>query len=114
MEGFWNHLSKFFSKLGQEVVYQILVMFYCLFEPSVPSHIKATIVGALSYFIAPIDLIPDLAPIVGLSDDITAIASAYAMAQIYATPQVREKAQNKVDEIFKNNKVEAEEEYNED
>ena len=113
MNGFWNHLGKFFNNLGQEVVYQILVMFYCLFEPNVPAHVKATIVGALSYFIAPIDLIPDIAPIVGLSDDITAIASAYAMAQIYATPQVREKAQKKVDEIFKNKKVIAEEEYKE-
>ena len=89
-------------------------MFYCLFEPSVPAHVKATIVGALSYFIAPIDLIPDVAPMIGLSDDIIAIASAYAMAQIYATPQVREKAQNKVDEIFRNNKVVAEQEYKED
>lgn len=114
MDGFWNCLGKWFNKLGQEVVYQILVMFYCLFEPSVPAHVKATIVGALSYFIAPIDLIPDIAPIVGLSDDITAIASAYAMAQIYATPEVREKAQNKVDEIFRNNKVVAEQEYKED
>ena len=74
MDGFWNCLGKWFNKLGQEVVYQVLVMFYCLFEPSVPAHVKATIVGALSYFIAPIDLIPDK-PTIGAISGIKSIGA---------------------------------------
>ena len=68
-------------------------------EEKVPPQIKTTIIGALGYFIAPLDFIPDLAPFIGLTDDITALGSAYMLAQIYATPEVREKAERKRDEM---------------
>lgn len=110
MYRFWQHLSQFCRTLGEETVYQILVMFYCLFEEKVPPQIKTTIIGALGYFIAPLDFIPDLAPFMGLTDDITALGSAYMLAQIYATPEVREKAERKRDEIFRRNNKQLKEE----
>lgn len=35
------------------------------------------IVAALIYFLSPVDLIPDILPIVGLSDDVVVVALAY-------------------------------------
>ncbi|MGJ3196969.1 DUF1232 domain-containing protein [Peribacillus castrilensis] len=37
-------------------------MFYTLQKPTTPAWAKTVIVGALGYFILPIDLIPDLIP----------------------------------------------------
>lgn len=38
----------------------------------------ALIVGALVYFISPIDAVPDLLPVVGYSDDLVVLAGAVA------------------------------------
>jgi uncharacterized membrane protein YkvA (DUF1232 family) len=35
------------------------------------------IIGALLYFLSPIDLIPDFLPVIGLSDDVIVVALAY-------------------------------------
>ncbi len=42
------------------------------------------IVGALSYLIFPVDLIPDFIPVVGLVDDASVIAAAvYKVISVY-------------------------------
>jgi uncharacterized membrane protein YkvA (DUF1232 family) len=46
------------------------------------------IFGALVYFIAPIDAIPDLTPLVGFTDDLGALAAALAMVSIYVDNNV--------------------------
>ena len=47
-------------------------------DPHAPARGKAVAIGALLYFILPIDLVPDLIPIVGFVDDAAVIASAVA------------------------------------
>lgn len=44
-------------------------LFVLLQQPSIPIWAKATIVGALGYFICPIDVVPDFLPM-GLADDL--------------------------------------------
>lgn len=46
-------------------------------SPETPSKIKALIIGGLIYMISPIDLIPDVIPILGLTDDATVLAMIY-------------------------------------
>ncbi|MZQ99681.1 MAG: DUF1232 domain-containing protein [Acidaminobacter sp.] len=43
----------------------------------VPVGSIIVIVAALIYFLSPVDLIPDILPIVGLSDDVVVVALAY-------------------------------------
>ncbi|GAA3319348.1 hypothetical protein GCM10020331_025870 [Ectobacillus funiculus] len=45
-------------------------MFYVLQRPDVPKRVKLTIVGALAYFIAPVDAIPDIMAGLGYTDDL--------------------------------------------
>ena len=52
--------------------------------------------GALGYFIAPIDIVPDILPLVGLSDDIAVLAWAFSRVKHNVTDLTREKAKTKL------------------
>ncbi len=47
-------------------------------DPQAPLRPKAIAIGALVYLVSPIDVIPDVLPIVGLTDDVGVIAAAIA------------------------------------
>ena len=60
----------------------------------------ALILGALGYFILPLDLIADVIPVFGFTDDIAPLTLAYKALQVSVTPEIDAKAQAKVDELF--------------
>lgn len=105
-DSFFKKIKNTFSKAGVQVVYGALLLFYALKDPKVPAKAKATILGALGYFIAPLDLIPDLAPGVGYGDDLAAIIMALGVVSIYITPETKKKAREKTKEWFSNVKEE--------
>jgi uncharacterized membrane protein YkvA (DUF1232 family) len=45
-------------------------------SPQTPSKVKAIAIGALLYFISPIDLIPDHIPVIGYLDDLAVLSLA--------------------------------------
>ena len=45
-------------------------------DPRAPVQGKAVAIGALLYFILPLDLIPDVLPVIGFADDAAVIAAA--------------------------------------
>ena len=61
-EDLWDKLRKMAKKAGKEVVLKVLQLYYVLMDKNTPTKYKALIIGALGYFILPIDLIPDLLP----------------------------------------------------
>ena len=67
--GFWRKVKNVAKKAGAEVVYNALLLFYALKSDKVSLNEKAMIVGALGYFILPVDLIPDFIPALGFTDD---------------------------------------------
>ena len=60
--GFWNKVKKVALKAGAKVIYVALILYYELADPNVSPKEKAIIIGALGYFILPLDLIPDAIP----------------------------------------------------
>jgi uncharacterized membrane protein YkvA (DUF1232 family) len=56
--------------------------------------------GALGYFIFPLDAVPDLAPLIGYTDDLTVMAAALATVAFYITPEVKAQAHEKLDHWF--------------
>lgn len=100
-EKLWDKLKKFAVKLGGKATYYALVLYYVLQSPDVTVSNKALILGALGYFILPIDLIPDVIPALGFTDDAAALALAYKAVQASVTPEIEAKAQAKIDEWFK-------------
>jgi len=61
---------------------------------------KMIIVGALVYFLSPIDSIPDLLIPFGFSDDIAVIALVYSQMKNYLTEDIQEKARQAADKLF--------------
>ena len=45
-------------------------------RPRDAAHVKATLVGALAYFVLPFDVIPDVLPVLGFTDDAAVLATA--------------------------------------
>ncbi len=46
-------------------------------SPDTPASAKAIIIGALLYAVSPLDLIPDVIPVLGLTDDVSVIGLAF-------------------------------------
>ena len=74
--------------LAQETV----AMYFCMLDPKTPLWVKATVATALAYFILPLDAIPDLMPLVGLSDDAGVLATALTAISAYVTDEHRARA----------------------
>ena len=72
-ERLWVKLEKFGKKLS--FAKDIMALYQYLIDNSVGWQRKAIIVGALVYFIVPIDAIPDFAPLIGYMDDLGVITS---------------------------------------
>ena len=99
-EKLWDKLKKYTEKKKGKATYYALVLYYVLQSPDVTVSNKALILGALGYFILPLDLIPDVIPALGFTDDAAALALAYKAVKASVTPEIEAKAQAKVDEWF--------------
>ena len=98
--GFWNKVRKVAGKAGAKVIYVALILYYELTDPNVSPKEKAIIIGALGYFILPLDLIPDAIPVLGFTDDLAALMAAYGYVKGHLTPEVRTRALYKLREWF--------------
>ena len=87
---------------GAKMVYAVLLLYYVLRNPNVSMADKSKIYGALGYFILPTDLILDIIPIVGYSDDMAAIMWAIHTVAKNITPEIKEQAKAKLGEWFDN------------
>ena len=68
-----------------------VAMYFCMLDPKTPVWVKATVGAALAYFVLPLDAIPDLLPLVGLSDDASVLAAALTAVSAYVTTAHRER-----------------------
>ena len=86
--------------VGRKLYYNVLLLWYVLKEPTTPWAHKAIILGALGYFILPIDAVPDFIPALGFADDAAAIAIAIKTVSDNITPEIRRKAEDQVKKAF--------------
>ncbi len=99
-----NNITKdwgFFSRLLSKPVYNLLLLYYELDDSSTSLTDKIVILAIFAYFVFPIDLIPDVIPVLGISDDLTVLAMASGYARAHQTPEVTSRARRKLAEIFK-------------
>jgi uncharacterized membrane protein YkvA (DUF1232 family) len=95
-----SKIGKFSVKAGQKVIYAVLLLYYVMKDKQVALKTKLTIVAALGYFIAPVDLIFDLAPIFGFTDDLGVLVVALIKVSRSVTPAIKLKARQKMHEWF--------------
>ncbi|USG65499.1 YkvA family protein [Brevibacillus ruminantium] len=99
-ESFWKKVKKFAKKAGGKVVYVALLLYYALQNPKTPAWAKTVILGALGYFISPLDIVPDVTPVVGYGDDLTTLIGALVMVAVYIDEEVKGKARSKLTDWF--------------
>ena len=97
---FWGKIKTNAIDAGKDVIEKALTLYYCLLDADTPVWAKTVIVGALGYFIVPIDAIPDFTPVVGYSDDLGALVSALAIVMAHIKPEHKTKAQEKLKDWF--------------
>ena len=95
-EKLFDKIMKFAKKAGIKVIYLALLLYYTLQQPETPMKAKSVIIGALGYFIFPVDLIPDFIPVAGYTDDLTALMAALVMGAFYNNVDTKKKARERL------------------
>ncbi len=90
--GFWRKLKRVAGHIP--FAEELLAAYYCAFDRDTPLPVKATLVGALAYFILPVDAIPDVLPVIGFTDDAAVLATAIKLVASHIRPAHREAARS--------------------
>lgn len=98
--GLSNFLTRFAKKAGQEFLILLFKLYYVMADGKASPTTIALILAALGYTVSPIDLVPDVIPVVGLSDDAAVLAATVTAVSSDITPEITRKAERRVDEIL--------------
>ena len=90
---FLHKLKTYAFRLGQPAIKQLYALYFLFKAPTTPKRSKMIIVGALVYFLSPIDAIPDLLGPLGFSDYLAVIALVYAQFKAFMTDDIIARAQ---------------------
>ncbi len=92
--------KKVLIKAGRVVAKPALEAFEIITDNTTPPQVRLTMLAALTYLIMPLDLVPDLIPVAGFSDDMVALTAVISIWRSYITPQIRARARFKLDKWF--------------
>jgi uncharacterized membrane protein YkvA (DUF1232 family) len=87
---FWRKIVRVASRVP--FAEELLTAYYCAFDRATPLQVKATLVGAIAYFVLPLDAIPDMLPVIGFTDDAAVLATAIKLVASSIRPEHREAA----------------------
>jgi len=88
--GFWPKVQRVAARLP--FAQDLLAAYYCAFDGNTPLQVKAALLGALAYFVLPVDVMPDVLPLLGFTDDALVLVSALRMVSGHITDEHREAA----------------------
>ena len=91
-----DKLAKVARRAGIKVVYLVLLLFYALRSDKISVKDRTIIFGALGYFILPLDILPDLIPLLGYTDDLGALAIAIGRVAMNIDDDVKSRARTKL------------------
>ncbi len=64
----------------------LLAAYYCAFDRETPLQVKATLLGAMAYFVMPLDGIADVMPLIGFTDDAAVLVTAIKLVAGHIQP----------------------------
>ena len=96
---FWSVIWRNFTKIGYDIMFQVLCMYYCFVDPNTPVWVKGLIVPAIVYLISPIDAIPDFLP-GGFVDDGAVIAGVFKAIEMHITEEHKRQASETLKGMF--------------
>ena len=89
--GFWSKVRRTIGRVP--FLADAIAAYYCARDSQTPLYVKAVLLGALSYFIVPTDMIPDFIAGVGYADDASVLTAAIATVRGHITPTHRQQAE---------------------
>jgi uncharacterized membrane protein YkvA (DUF1232 family) len=95
-KGFWSKVIRVAGKLP--FAEDLLAAYYCAFDRNTPHQVRIILLGALAYFVMPIDVVPDVLPLFGFADDAAMLAAALKTVSDAILPEHRDAARRKLAE----------------
>ena len=98
-----SFLEKIFGvgkSIGATVVYPNLLLYHLYKSGSISLKQKGVVAGALGYFILPLDLIPDVFPGFGYTDDMVALTAALTALAASFTDEVQDAAKAHLKQVL--------------
>lgn len=93
----WDKIRRNLPRLP--FVREAVAAYYCALDPRTPATAKGILIGALVYFVSPIDLVPDVLAVVGFTDDAAVLAAAIATVRRHLLPEHVDKARATLERI---------------
>ena len=89
-ENFWTKARQTLGRIpfSEDAV----AAFHCATDGTTPLPVRATLFGALAYFVLPFDAIPDFLLGLGYTDDAAVLLAAFTACKAYITDDHRTKA----------------------
>jgi len=97
----WKKVQRIAKKVGATVIRPVLQLYYLLHAAPVSLQHQAYIIGALGYFILPLDFIPEtILAMIGYTDDIAVMGLVLKIVKDSLTPEIRAKVEAKITELL--------------
>ncbi|MGE3875716.1 MAG: YkvA family protein [Parvibaculaceae bacterium] len=101
--GFWPKLARVFASIPFAA--DALAAYYCAFDRSTPLKVKGLLLGALAYFVLPLDAVPDFLLGLGFTDDMAVLLATISMIRTHLKPEHYDKARETLDRLKRGDKI---------
>jgi len=98
--GFWAKIGNYAKTAGVKTVYSALLLYYAYKRKETPAWAKRSVLGVLGYLIMPLDIIPDLSPIIGYTDDLGFLSMCLVIIAAFINDEVKGQAREKLGQWF--------------
>ena len=94
-DGFWPKVRRVARRIP--FLNELLAAYYSTLDPKTPLQAKAVLMGALAYFVLPIDVIPDFIVGFGYTDDAAVLYAAIRGVAAHIRDEHRQRARQMLD-----------------
>ncbi|MFZ5677264.1 MAG: YkvA family protein [Pseudomonadota bacterium] len=101
--GFWPKLGKVAASIP--FAEDAVAAYYCAFDRATPLKAKGILLGALAYFVMPVDAIPDFVLGLGFTDDMAVLLAAIGMIRAHLKPVHYDRARETLARLKRGDKL---------
>ncbi len=94
---FWRKLRRVLARIP--FAEDLVAAYYCACDSDTPAYVRAVLLGAVAYFILPVDMVPDILAGLGFTDDASVLAAAVAAVGRHLQPKHRARARAALDHL---------------
>ncbi|MDQ7249532.1 YkvA family protein [Dongia sedimenti] len=96
--GFWPKIRRVARRIP--FMGELLAAYYATLDPKTPLQVKAVLMGALAYFVLPVDVIPDFIAGFGFTDDAAVLYAAIRSVAGSIRDEHRQRAKQMLDKAL--------------